>query len=133
MQVEILRNRIKAVLQNYNYTCYKLSADEIERQRITGQINGTRNITAETIGRVLETFPDISAEWLLRGEGNMYKSENAQQVLNQSGVGNSANQISNTDNTQIIRILLAEKDERIKELKERINELKSYVDYLTKK
>lgn len=32
----------------------------------------------EAIDAILSTFPDVSAEWLLRGEGKMYKSEMAE-------------------------------------------------------
>ena len=31
-------------------------------------------MAANIVVKILEAFPDISAEWLLRGEGEMYKS-----------------------------------------------------------
>lgn len=37
-----------------------------------------RTPSLEVIDAILSAFPDVSAEWLLRGEGKMYKSEMAE-------------------------------------------------------
>ena len=34
----------------------------------------SRKLSFELIDKVLSAFPNLSAEWLLRGEGEMYKS-----------------------------------------------------------
>ena len=34
---------------------------------------GSRKLSFELIDKTLAAFPNLSAEWLLRGEGNMYK------------------------------------------------------------
>jgi hypothetical protein len=36
-------------------------------------VNGDNKITVSLVSSLLEVFPDLSAEWLLRGEGDMYK------------------------------------------------------------
>lgn len=38
-------------------------------------VNGDNKITVSLIESLLEVFPDLSAEWLLRGEGNKYKTD----------------------------------------------------------
>ena len=38
------------------------------------QLKGEQALSAKLIEGFLHVFPDISAEWLLRGEGEMYKS-----------------------------------------------------------
>lgn len=38
-------------------------------------IDGETSIKSETIIRILETYPDLSAEWLLRGKGKMILPE----------------------------------------------------------
>lgn len=38
------------------------------------QLKGEQALSAKLIEGFLHVFPDISAEWLLRGEGNIYKS-----------------------------------------------------------
>ena len=37
-------------------------------------VNGDNKITVSLVSSLLEVFPDLSAEWLLRGEGAMYKT-----------------------------------------------------------
>lgn len=39
-----------------------------------GYLRNTANISAENCAKILSTYPDISAEWLLKGEGEMQKS-----------------------------------------------------------
>lgn len=38
-------------------------------------VNGDNKITVSLIESLLEVFPDLSAEWLLRGEGEKYKTD----------------------------------------------------------
>lgn len=42
---------------------------------LSKQMSGERTISLETIGSILNTFGDVSAEWLMRGEEPMLKSE----------------------------------------------------------
>lgn len=37
-----------------------------------------------TIVRILECYPDISAEWLLRGDGEMLKTQREERVTNET-------------------------------------------------
>lgn len=39
--------------------------------RLSRQINNGATITFETVSNILDAFPDVSAEWLLRGKGEM--------------------------------------------------------------
>ena len=39
-------------------------------------LNGTKEPSLEFVDRILSTYVDISAEWLLRGEGSMFKEDN---------------------------------------------------------
>lgn len=38
------------------------------------QLSGKRSVSSDTILSVLQNQKDLSAEWLLRGEGSMYKT-----------------------------------------------------------
>ena len=42
---------------------------------VNNYLNGTKTCTLELVARTLEIFKEISAEWLLRGEGAMIKGE----------------------------------------------------------
>ena len=39
-------------------------------------VNEERGMSYEVIDAILSAFPEVSAEWLLRGEGNMLRSNN---------------------------------------------------------
>lgn len=48
----------------------------IEQTLFNNYMIGKRGgMNYDIIDAILTTFPDVSAEWLLRGEGKMYKSE----------------------------------------------------------
>lgn len=57
----------------------------VRNNTLNQQINGLRSISYETINAILVTFEDISAEWLLRGEGNMYKDAEASTNIETEG------------------------------------------------
>ncbi len=50
----------------------------IPQVSLNNYTSGRRKVSYEVIDAILSTFPDVSAEWLLRGEGKMYKSEMAE-------------------------------------------------------
>lgn len=56
-----------------------------------------KNPTAGIIQLFLETFPDISAEWLLRGEGDMLRSFDSAEIVNNNNIHSQrAHNISNS-------------------------------------
>lgn len=69
---EDLRVRFKEVLSFYKSNINQLSkGDKAMQVRLSRQINNGATITFETVSNILDTFPDVSAEWLLRGKGEM--------------------------------------------------------------
>ena len=50
----------------------------IPQVSLNNYTSGRRKVSYEVIDAILSAFPDVSAEWLLRGEGKMYKSEMAE-------------------------------------------------------
>lgn len=71
-----IRKRLKDTLLHYNETLNSISSDNAMQTRLSRQVNGGASITCETILRFLEVFPEVSAEWLLRGKGEMILSDN---------------------------------------------------------
>ena len=67
--------RIKSIL-NDNQISIAAFAKMIGMLQVTcnRQIRGDQAVSLAMIEGFLHVFPDISAEWLLRGEGEMYKS-----------------------------------------------------------
>lgn len=69
---EDLRVRFKEALRFYKSNINQLSkGDKAMQVRLSRQINNGATITFETVSNILDTFPDVSAEWLLRGKGEM--------------------------------------------------------------
>ncbi len=71
-----VNQKIKNVLseRNISITSFSKSIGEVQTT-INRQLNGTAQLSAKTVESFLLHFPDISAEWLLRGKGDMYLSE----------------------------------------------------------
>lgn len=67
--------RIKSIL-NHKQISIAAFAKMIGMLQVTcnRQIRGDQAVSLALIEGFLHVFPDISAEWLLRGEGEMYKS-----------------------------------------------------------
>jgi transcriptional regulator with XRE-family HTH domain len=69
--------RIKKVIQ-YKKLSSSAFADQVgvPRSTISHILSGRNNPSLEFIQKVLDTFPELRIEWLVRGEGNMVKSVN---------------------------------------------------------
>ena len=48
----------------------------MEQTTVNNQLIGKRGISIDLILNILLAFPEVSSEWLLRGEGRMIKNEN---------------------------------------------------------
>lgn len=67
-----VRNRISAVFAEFNENANKFSAGNTATQkRLSRQLRLGSKITVETILDILNAHSDVSAEWLLRGVGDM--------------------------------------------------------------
>ena len=53
----------------------------VPQTTLNNQIKSPRGISVSVILLTLNTFPDISAEWLLRGKGEMILSDNLPPIL----------------------------------------------------
>ncbi len=50
----------------------------VQQMTLWTQLNGKRKISLETVRAILDTFPEVSAEWLMRGTGTMSRSNDDQ-------------------------------------------------------
>lgn len=89
--------RIEEIMKKYNLNKSGLAkAIEMEQVTVNNYLNGTRKISFELILSIISKFPDISAEWLLRGEGAMERTlnvENSEKTI--------INQPTNSDNSGV--------------------------------
>ncbi len=74
--MEGLRDRINEIRDYYRLSNRKFAEAVGGRPAGTNNyLNGTREPSLDFVDKILSTYVDISAEWLLRGEGSMFKEE----------------------------------------------------------
>ena len=65
--------RLKELIEEKGYTVNSFAREiGIAQVTLNNYIRLNRYPAYETLHAILHTFPDISAEWLMRGEGSMY-------------------------------------------------------------
>ena len=73
-----VRKRIQEILSQRQITVNSLATwAGTNQSKLSKQINGKTAISVSTILMVLERIPELSAEWLLRGDGEIEKSPTA--------------------------------------------------------
>ena len=112
------RARINLLLKEKGITQNAVaSGDAPAQKRLNSQLSHGAAISLDTVLRILAVCPDVSADWLLRGTGEMYK--NTQTITGAGNVtGENATVIGqqNVLSENFVRDLLAEKDKQIQTL-----------------
>ena len=74
--MEGLRDRINEVRDHYRLSNRGFAEAVGAKPAATNNyLNGTKEPSLEFIDRILSTYVDVSAEWLLRGIGSMFKED----------------------------------------------------------
>ena len=69
-------SRIKEIITYYSLSNRAFAIKcGLKDNTFINQLNGVREVSLNTINAILLSFEDISAEWLLRGKGQMLLSE----------------------------------------------------------
>ena len=77
MEVTICQ-RVKLVLEDKSISVNALSKKiNVAQATLNPQLRGDRTLAANIVQKILTAFPDVSAEWLMRGEGTMYIKQDA--------------------------------------------------------
>ena len=70
--------RVKCVLENKSISVNALSKKiNVAQATLNPQLKGDRSLAANIVEKILAVFPDVSAEWLMRGVGTMYSNQDA--------------------------------------------------------
>lgn len=115
IEAENVRSRINSVLKEKELTENSVAGgDSTVQSRLNSQLSHGKRITLDTVLRILNACPDISADWLLRGSGEMYlgtKITGANSVTgrNATVIGQQTAILSEN----FVRDMLAEKDKQI--------------------
>lgn len=76
-----IKQRIQAVLQRFDSNPTQFAkAYNLNQKTVHNQINADTQLSASIILLILEYYPTISAEWLLRGKGEMFLSEKSEET-----------------------------------------------------
>lgn len=76
-----IKQRIQAVLQRFDSNPTQFAkAFNLNQKTVHNQINANTQLSASIILLILEYYPTISAEWLLRGKGEMFLSEKSEET-----------------------------------------------------
>ena len=71
MEIDV-KQRMKLIMKEFNTNPTQLSLQfEVNQKTLNSHINGETAVSLSTILLILEAFPNLSAEWLLRGKGEM--------------------------------------------------------------
>lgn len=84
-----IKERIQEYIEFKGISVYRLEADAGMSKGYWGK---TKSISADVVMKISRVYSDISAEWLLRGNGEMIKSSEceSQKIIDKSQSGNSA-------------------------------------------
>lgn len=85
-----IKNRVKVALRALDISPYSIARmQNLNERTIYDQINGNSKIGAATIEALLAYRPDISAEWLLRGTGDMLNKQADTIIIHNDASGDS--------------------------------------------
>jgi len=133
-----LKDRIKYVLEHENIKLARIANTEGERTMMSRQINGAETVVPYmTIYKILNAAHHISADWLITGEGSMYKADHiAPRVYTQHNEvhDNSAGGDINVGPDTIVTKKTVERLEtRVAELEQDKKNMQTLIDALTVK
>ena len=118
IEADEVRSRINLLLKEKGITQNAVAAGDAPAQkRLNSQLSHGAAISLDSILRILNACPDVSADWLLGGTGEMYKATkitgaNSVTGRNATVIGQQTAVLSEN----FVRDLLAEKDKQIQTL-----------------
>ena len=117
---ETILERLKAVITEKSTSPSDFSKKiGIAQTTLSNQLKSPRGVSVDVIMLTLEHFSDVSAEWFLRGKGQMLISDNLPSFHG-----------SETDTELDVHAELARKTAELEELKLQVLRLEAQKDYL---
>lgn len=100
----------------------------VKQVTLNQQLAGDRKLSLDIVQSILNSFEDISSEWLLRGKGDMIKPQHEQIVEPQPALINA---VGDTPEASILYHIYNDTINRMKELVEENTKLKMQVTELS--
>lgn len=115
MDEKEVKMRLRTALDAYSENPTSLAKKfGVNQKTLNNQINSDTTVSLSTILLVADALPDVSAEWLLRGTGDMVMK--SQGAVNSHNVNSKVNSDNNSLPESFVRDMLAEKDKQIQTL-----------------
>lgn len=116
-----MTDRIKSLISHLGLSTRAFAINcGLRQNTLSNQLNGMRELSLSTIMAILTAYPDVSAEWLMRGAGEMIKAElpdaNADRVLKMVDTIATLQETINAKNDTIAML-----SERVKQLESQLN------------
>lgn len=143
VSTEDINRRIKKVLADKSLSVAAFGRETgIEQTTLNRQLNGGSKVSVGTIKAFLHRFKDISAEWLLRGVGDMccgipdeqLEREIAEETGRAQHIGDNSNHNTQTmtdsaltKENELLKERIQEKDKALEEKNEEIKFLRSLI------
>lgn len=71
-----MKDRLESILQHYKLSSSKLAEMiDVQRSGISHILSGRNNPSYDFLVSILHAFPEINANWLLTGSGNMIETD----------------------------------------------------------
>lgn len=143
VSTEDINQRIKEVLQKNDLSVTAFSKEVgLPQATVNRQLNGDARVSVDTIKAFLHRFRDVSAEWLLRGVGDMCRGvpdeqlerEIAEETGRVQRIGDNSNHNTQamtdtalTKENELLKERIQEKDKALEEKNEEIKFLRSLI------
>ena len=143
VSTEDINQRIKEVLQKNDLSVTAFSKEVgLPQATVNRQLNGDARVSVDTIKAFLHRFRDVSAEWLLRGVGDMCRGvpdeqlerEIAEETGRVQSIGDNSNHNTQTmtdtaltKENELLKKRIQEKDKALEEKNEEIKFLRSLI------
>ncbi|MBD5341904.1 MAG: hypothetical protein HDR93_01415 [Bacteroides sp.] len=116
-----MTTRIQALKNFYGLSTRALALQcGMNQPTVDRMLKGINAISANFISSLMLAFPDVSAEWLIRGEGEMLKQDISSKELER------INKLTNVAET--LQDVIDSKNQTIADLTERIKQLESQLN-----
>lgn len=115
-----MTERIKALIAQMGLSTRAFALNcGLRQNTLSNQLNGMRELSLSTVLAILAAYPELSSEWLMRGEGEMFKTVtpdvNAERVMKMVDTITTLQDTINNKDTTIVAL-----NERIKQLESQI-------------
>lgn len=133
-----ITKRVKSLMIALGYTERAFSERlNIPQTTLNSSLKSTKGVSMNVISLILDTFQDVSAEWLMRGKGEMFIAENSGSsiVINNTKhtgngdaiTGSNVSKAHTIADEHYYRTIIAQKEEQLAAKDKRINELTDHI------